>query len=98
LEPETIWQSGKLLEVKVNHLTILTRTMPLSRNGRANSYLQNELKVQTSEAFIDLAAIRLMLNGSPRGKTSFRGCLKSPANSNFTESAIGFTPAVRKLE
>src|SRR5208282_3122749 len=27
-----------------------------------------------------------------------RGCLKSPANSKFTESAIGFTPAVRKLE
>jgi hypothetical protein len=34
--------------------------------GAANSYLQNELKIQTSEAFIDLAAIRLMLNGSPR--------------------------------
>jgi hypothetical protein len=31
-----------------------------------------ELKVQTSEAFIDLAAIPLMLksNGSPRGKAS----------------------------
>jgi hypothetical protein len=27
-----------------------------------------------------------------------RGRLKRPANFNFTESAIGFTPAVRKLE
>jgi hypothetical protein len=31
-------------------------------------------------------------------RMDLRGCLKSPANSNFTESAIGFTPAVRKLE
>jgi GNAT superfamily N-acetyltransferase len=32
------------------------------------------------------------------GQETLRGCLKSPANSNFTESAIGFSPAVRKLE
>ena len=30
----------------------------------------DEFKVQTSEALIDLAAIRVMLNGSPRGETS----------------------------
>jgi transposase len=40
----------------------------LARNRRLSK--DYELKAQISEAFIDLAAIRLMLksNGSPRGK------------------------------
>src|SRR3984893_2770084 len=38
------------------------------------------------------------VGGWMRPTFGLRGCLKSPADSNFTESAIGFTPAVRKLE
>ena len=57
---------------KVVGLTwIVERTFAwLARNRRLSK--DYELKVQTSEAFIDLAAIPLMLksNGSPRGKTS----------------------------
>jgi hypothetical protein len=41
--------------------------------------------------------IKLLEEVLPIGQ-DLRGCLKGPANSNFTESAIGFTPAVRKLE
>jgi putative transposase len=55
---------------KVVGLTwIVERTFAwLARNRRLSK--DYELKVQTSEAFIDLAAIRLMLKRLAQGKTS----------------------------